>query len=64
MHNVMVTSARVVMAMTDRKVKKKLMDDKVDTELDARYVDDGWKWSEATSRIQYMQYMCFRALSA
>ena len=61
MHNVMVTSARVVMAMTDRKVKKKLMDDKVDTKLDARYVDDGWKWSEATSR---MQYMCFIALSA
>ena len=44
------------MAMTDRSVKAKLVVDKINTELDARYVADGhtlmqpvntgWRWSE------------------
>ena len=33
--------ARVVMAMTDRMVKYKMVKDGIDTKLDARYVDDG-----------------------
>ena len=53
--------ARVVMAMTDRRVKAKMEKDGVKTKLDARYVDDGrtlmypiktgWKWSNEESRM-------------
>ena len=55
--------ARVVMAMTDRRVKAKMDKDGVKTKLDARYVDDGrtimypiktgWKWSEGENRMAW-----------
>ena len=55
--------ARVVMAMTDRRVKSKLIKDGIDTKLDARYVDDGrtlmhpikagWSWSKEESRMMW-----------
>ena len=51
--------------MTDRRWKAKLVKDKINTELDARYVADGrtlmqpvntgWRWSDVTSRI-YISY--------
>ena len=47
---------RVVMGMTDRRVKSKMAASKVKTKIDARYVDDGrtllmpvkrgWRWTE------------------
>ena len=46
-------------------MKAKLVEDKINTELDARYVDDGrnlmhpvntgWRWSEATSRMEWSE---------
>ena len=57
--------ARVVMAMTDRRVKLKMDKDGIKTKLDARYVDDGrtllhpikagWKWSEGESRMVWSE---------
>ena len=57
--------ARVVMAMTDRRVKAKMNKDGVDTKLDARYVDDGrtllhpikagWSWSKEENKMVWSE---------
>ena len=55
--------ASVVMAMTDRRVKSKMVKKGIDTKLDARYVDDGrtllhpikagWSWSKEENRMMW-----------
>ena len=57
--------ARVVMPMTDRRVKTKMTKDGIDTKLDARYVDDGrtllypikagWGWINEENKMVWSE---------
>ena len=55
--------ARVVLAMTDRRVKEMMAADNIKTKLDVRYVDDGrtllhriktgWTWSTEKGKMEW-----------